>query len=155
MNLIVCICTYYFLVESIFQQTGQQSWQRQKRWVCNFLARYISREYLKMAVLFMWLQFHISIDIMVLGFVIWLKTKAACGELPELPELKLWLPLSPSSAGGHTSPSPSHQHDHKLLDFISKCFPAVCSGWGAEQRKYFITFKLGQRIWAKFPVFCR
>ena len=116
----------------------------------QFYGRYISREYLKMAVLFMWLQLHISIDIMVLGFVIWLKTKAACGELPEL---KLWLPLSPSSAGGHTSPG--HQHDHKLLDFISKCFPAVCSGWGAEQRKYFITFKLGQRIWAKFPVFCR
>ena len=127
---------------------------RKDEFAIFWVEMYISREYLKMAVLFLWFQFHIQY-ISWHGFVIWLKTKAACGELPELPELKL--PLSPSvlSQRPH-QPSPSHQHDHKLLDFISKCFPAsAADGSRAQQRKYFITFKLGQRIGAKFPVFCR
>ena len=64
MNLIVCsIYTYYFLVESIFQQSSYGSnfgKHRKDEFAIFWVEMYISREYLKMVVLFMWFQFHIS-----------------------------------------------------------------------------------------------
>ena len=150
MNLIVCsIYTYYFLVESIFQQTSYGS-NFGKHRKDEFAIFWVD---ISLENIWRWRCCSCGSSSIYHGFVIWLKTKAACGELPELPELKL--PLSPSVLSQRPH-QPSHQHDHKLLDFISKCFPAsAADGSRAQQRKYFITFKLGQRIGAKFPVFCR